>query len=201
MNLVTFNYEDFCNRANKLGYMKVLNVRNTLSTAGVWLGGGAIRRSLLDMPQDSDYDFFFKDENSFLVWQNSMPPTMKITKETAHHIQYEGVLFEDADPVVIQGIYFKFYQTPKDVIDSFDFTITQFVLDGDTLITTAEALWDTANKRLAINKITYPVATMRRLLKYTKQGFYACNGCLQDVIKKSVENPEAMEQLDIEYVD
>ncbi|MFP3367631.1 hypothetical protein R0J93_28775, partial [Pseudoalteromonas sp. SIMBA_148] len=60
---------------------------------------------------------------------------------------------------------------------------------------------DLGRRKLAIHKITYPVATMRRMLKYTTQGFTACAGCMQQIIKDTATSPEAMSQLDIEYVD
>jgi len=65
----------------------------------------------------------------------------------------------------------------------------------------AEVVESLGRRKLAVHKISYPVATMRRLLKYTKQGFTACAGCLQSILKETASSPEAMSQLDIEYVD
>lgn len=104
-------------------------------------------------------------------------------------------------PIDVQAIRFRFYESAEQVIDSFDYTVTMFVLDDNDLVTTPYALWDLGRRKLAVHRITYPVATMRRLLKYTKQGFTACAGCLQSILKQTADSPEAMGQLDIEYVD
>jgi hypothetical protein len=62
-------------------------------------------------------------------------------------------------------------------------------------------LWDLGRKRLAIHKVTYPVATMRRMIKYTRQGFNACAGCMATLLRETATSPEAMASLDIAYVD
>jgi len=62
-------------------------------------------------------------------------------------------------------------------------------------------LWDLGRKRLAINRITYPVSTMRRMLKYSKQGFFACGGCMATILQETILSPELHTQLDITYLD
>jgi len=165
-----------------------------------YLAGGAIRRVLLKQPLDSDFDFFFSDESHLKSWQDQLKGFTK-ERETAHHIQYKGFVEGSDLPVVIQAIKFKYYSSPEEVIDSFDFTITQFCLHGGYLHTTPEALWDAGRKKLVLHKMTYPVATMRRLLKYSNQGFTACSGCMSSLYQSTINNPETWEHLDIEYVD
>lgn len=41
---------------------------------------------------------------------------------------------------------------------------------------------------------------MRRLIKYTKQGFYACNGTMSTFLEKVIENPSMLETR-FQYVD
>jgi len=69
-----------------------------------------------------------------------------------------------------------------DLLDKFDFTICQLAYDGETVTVGKFTLWDIARKRLAVHKITHHVSSLRRLLKYTSQGYYACTGCLTDIL-------------------
>lgn len=169
--------------------------------SGAWIAGGALRRTLIKAPLDSDFDFFFRSEEALAEWESKLPETMKLVAETQHHKQWRGSLPDVPQVVDVQAIRFRFYETAQDVIDSFDYTITQFVLDGEDLVTTPEALWDLGRRRLAIHKVTYPVATMRRMLKYTKQGFTACAGCMKALLTAPINNPNLLDQLDVHYVD
>lgn len=169
--------------------------------AGAWLAGGAIRRTLIGHAMDSDFDFFFASADALKAWEGRLPYSLKLVRETEHHKHYRGTIEGSELPIDVQAIRFKFYETAEQVIDSFDYTVTMFCLDGTSLVTTPYALWDLGRKRLAVHRITYPVATMRRLLKYTKQGFTACSGCLQSILTETVASPEAMGQLDITYID
>lgn len=218
--LIKTNFADFCKRfdANSQPVLDVLyqhvpptypeSITTSLlgslkkkESVEVFIGGGAVRRTLLKQPLDSDFDFFFNSEYTrTFVEENS---TLKKTRETMHHTQFEGKMQVDGEErdVKIQNIFFQYYNSPEELIDSFDYTLCQFAVDlSGNLYTTPEALWDVARKRLAIHKITYPVSSLRRMLKYTNQGFTACSGCLQDFIQKSAAlvDDNAME---IEYVD
>jgi hypothetical protein len=192
-------FVEFCERSavSTDDLFRVLNVVKR----DAWCAGGAIRRTLIKQPLDSDFDFFFRDADHLATWEAGLPSTLSLVRETEHHKHWRGTVGDSALPVDIQAIRFRFYPTAEAVIDSFDYTITQFALDGDTLVTTPEALWDLGRKKLAIHKVTYPVATMRRMLKYTRQGFTACNGCISTLLRETAQSPEALAALDIAYVD
>lgn len=169
---------------------------------GPWLGGGALRRTLAKMPLESDFDFFFRDADQLEAFSASLEKVgLTKTRETAHHVQFSGYLAAATREVIIQCIRFRYYETAEQVIDSFDFTICQFAFDGERITCGEFALWDLGRKRLAIHKLTYPVSTMRRLIKYTKQGFTACGGCLATILRETSASPELLGQLDIQYVD
>ncbi|MNV76271.1 hypothetical protein D3C71_1696100 [compost metagenome] len=93
-----------------------------------------------------------------------------------------------------------YYDSAETLLDSFDFTITQLAYDGTDLIFGKYTLWDLTRKRLALHKLTYGVATTRRLIKYTNQGFTACAGVLQSILEAVVANPDVI-QSDVKYVD
>ena len=199
MSSLRFAFPDFCARSDCAtdDLMRVMNaVRQD-----AWCAGGAIRRTLMKMPLDSDYDFFFRSPVHLAEWESKLPKTLALVRETEHHKHWRGVVQGSELPVDIQAIRFRFYESAEAVIDSFDYTITQFAFDGEFLITTPYALWDLGRKKLAIHKVTYPVATMRRMLKYTRQGFTACSGCMAQLLRDTTSSPEAMGFLDLQYVD
>lgn len=204
MTFVRFNFQDFCDRSGSKtdDLMRIIGALNgNPFGANAWCAGGAIRRTLIGQSLDSDFDFFFRSEQHMTEWEAFLPSTMRLVRETQHHKHWRGTVEGSDLPIDVQAIKFKYYARAEDVIDSFDYTITMFCLDGNQLVTTPYALWDLGRKKLAIHRITYPVATMRRLLKYGRQGFNACAGCLSSILRETAQSPEAMGQLDIEYVD
>lgn len=194
------NLEDFCNRSGA-DFGEIQRVWSATKHENVWLGGGAVRRTLSKQPLDSDFDYFFKDEPTMKSWEASLPGSISKVRETKHHTEYRGVISGSELPVTLQAIRFAYYNGPTEAIDSFDYTISQFATDGHSLWTTPEALWDLGRKRLALHKVTYPVATMRRMLKYSNQGFTACGGCMTQLYQMTMYNPDALAQMDITYVD
>ncbi len=57
---------------------------------------------------------------------------------------------------------------------------------------------DIRNKKMRVHRITYPLSTMRRVIKYAKKGFYACKGtlvatseALTDAMRRGDENTVA----------
>lgn len=202
----SFNFENFWNRSHKKAFTEsdiarvIASFPIQCTTEGPWLAGGSLRRAISGNNLESDFDFFFKDELQFKTFEVNLELGYVKVKETDHHVQYRGysdVLERNID---IQLIKFQYYNTAQEVLDSFDYTICQVVFDGVDLHVGEYTLWDIANKRLAINKITFPLSTLRRLLKYTNQGYTACSGCLNSILQLTVENPHLLSN-NTEYVD
>lgn len=203
----TFNATDFFPRAvgkdwSETPLFKILENLPPVSTEGPWLGGGAIRRTIMGASPDSDFDFFFTGEDQFSLFTVALAGKgYKLKRETEHHQQWEGYC-EVAERVIeVQCIRFQYYGSKAQVLDSFDFTICQFVYDGTEIAASDYALWDLGRKRLAINKITYPLSSMRRLLKYARQGFTACDGCLSTLATAIADNPALADTMHVKYVD
>lgn len=202
MTGISYKFKEFCDRSG-CDSSEVERVWSALRVPGhmMWLGGGAIRRTLIKQPLDSDFDFFFNSvESKDAFLKHCEAKGLRKVKETKHHTQFEGIIEGSDIPIVVQAIHFM-YGDARVWIDNFDYTISQFMYDGEYMYTTSYALWDLGRKKLALNKVTYPVATMRRMLKYTNQGFTACAGCMADLYKLTIESDTAMGELDIEYVD
>lgn len=179
---------------------KVLAGLPALSATGPWLAGGSLRRTLLRQEPDSDFDFFFHDAEQLTAFSSALERAgMEKLRETEHHLHYRGRVGDSAMPIDVQCIRFAFYADADAVINSFDFTICQFAFDGATLTHGEYALWDLGRKRLAVHQITFPVSSMRRVLKYATQGFKACNGCLAALLRATADNPSL--NTEIAYVD
>lgn len=202
-----FNLEQFLARStdkpfNETELCKVLGELPSCGPQGPWLAGGALRRTLLGGIPDSDFDFFFRDADQLKAFILKLEARgMEKVRETEHHVHYRGRLGDSGLPRDIQCIRFAFYPSAEAVVDSFDFTICQFAYDGQMLTCGDYALFDLGRKRLAVNRITYPVSSMRRMLKYARQGFMACNGALSEILKQTAQSPEILANLNIFYVD
>lgn len=203
----TFDLREFLARStdaefDELTLGAVLAGLPSLSDKGPWLAGGALRRTLLAQEPESDFDFFFANADQLTAFTAELEKMGFVkAKETAHHLHYKGQIGGKGVERDIQCIRFKFYENAASVIDSFDFTVCMFAFDGSVLTCGDTALWDLGRKRLAVHKISYPVASVRRLLKYTRQGFHACKGCLATLLRQTASSDELRAQLDIEYVD
>lgn len=179
---------------------------------GVWVAGGAIRRILQKKPIDTDIDFFFSSEDKRDEFEQYLITTLgedveKISSNN-HQTTYKLTITEHDDlsedffekDYKIQLVHMNYYKDVEECLDSFDFTITQFAYDGTHLYCGEYSLWDLANNKLVIHKLTYGLSSFRRVIKYTKQGYNACSGMLTDFLNKIAANPDLI-QSDIEYVD
>lgn len=199
MTTLRFNFAEFCERSD-LPTADLMRVVNAIR-GDAWIAGGAVRRTLIRQALDSDFDFFFRSADHLSEWEKTLPSTLSLVRETEHHKHWRGTIDGSSLPIDVQAIRFRFYPSAEEVIGSFDYTITQFALDKDELVTTPESLWDLGRKKLAIHKVTYPVATMRRMLKYTRQGFTACGGCMATLLRDTATSPEIMARIGLQYVD
>jgi hypothetical protein len=73
------------------------------------------------------------------------------------------------------------YEDASHVIDSFDFTISQFAFTNNSFVYNGEAMMDLARKRLVLHRMQFPASTLRRLIKYASKGYYACPGSLINI--------------------
>jgi len=170
---------------------------------GRWIAGGAIRDTLQGLPITSDIDYFVrnKEEKERFIQEMSIEHLRaeKIS-ENDHNITWMVPIPKRDEKIKVQLIIINYYETLEDVLDTFDFTITQFGYDGTTLVCGEYSLWDLARRRLAIHKVTYGVSTVRRMMKYMQKGFTACGGCISTLLLEISSNPSKIEA-DIQYID
>ena len=67
----------------------------------------------------------------------------------------------------------------KDLIDSFDITACCAAYDGSNFEVNQRFVFDNLNKILNLNKVEYPLATMKRIVKYTEKGFKLQNDAVE----------------------
>jgi hypothetical protein len=201
------NFNLFCSQRNlpikNLERFSTVLKQILATNTSCFIMGGAIRRILLgEEGIKSDVDLFFTSDADFgkaLQTFHNNKDIFKFEKETNNHVCF--IWLEQNVPVQLIKIIPKQDCNVEDILNEFDYTICQFAVNYknlDVLYSGDSSLFDLGRKRLVINNITYPVASLRRLIKYSKQGFYACQGCLQHFL-------ESTKELDlnnvIEYID
>lgn len=205
----TFNFDQFFARSSDVipgdhALFRALDRLPPLREGGPWLAGGALRRTIMRTPLESDFDFFFASQEQFeafvegvkgrggwLVSQNEHNATLRMPSVAPKPTGQDE--FSDYEPeLLIQAIKTSWFASLEAVLDSFDFTLCQFGYDGRRLVCGDYALWDVGRRRIVPHRITFATASMRRLLKYTNQGFTACAGSLSDFLQKVVTEPEVI---------
>lgn len=102
----------------------------------------------------------------------------------------------------VQLIKLAWYADAEAVIDSFDLTVAQVALDVKTCEIVANPLSyiDIARKRLVLHRMQFPSSTLRRIIKYSSKGYYACPGALNNIVEEIAKNIEK-ENGEFVYID
>ena len=212
-----FLFSDFFTRSSDVlpedhDLFKALTRLPKLTAAGPWLAGGALRRALMRAPLTSDYDFFFASQEQYDAFCGSVKAQGGWqTRANAHNMTFrlpsvgpepvgENEFSAYLPEIEVQAIKTQWFSSLEAVLDSFDFTICQFGFDGAKLMCGDYSLWDLGRKRLVPHRLTFGTASMRRMLKYTNQGFTICAGGLTDILSQVAEHPEII-QAETLYLD
>jgi hypothetical protein len=161
-------------------------------TMGPWVAGGFCTR-LLDGRETtgSDFDMFFKTENQFIRIRDEL---IGVYNFTITKTQQNSIMMEK-DGIEINLVTLEYFDTLADVFNFFDLTISQCALVTEGLgnyrmVTTPLTLRDIVSKKLVINNIHHPVATMKRILKYSNQRYELCTGGVIHFLTAVALNPE-----------
>ena len=176
----------------------------SVSRHGPWLAGDAIRRTILGQElSKSDFDFFFRDAEqmeAFCEDLRDLCEEVVLMSENDKNRTFLVKSIEGKPTLKVQAIFVKYYSDPEELLESFDFTLCQLVYDGYNLLCGDYALWDIGRKRLIPHKITFGVSSLRRMIKYTKQGFAVCSGGLADILNQVVATPDVINS-EVKYID
>jgi hypothetical protein len=189
-----------------------------LANPSAFLCGGALTAWIGGYPA-SDWDFFFPDLNAaetfhhrllkegFVLWSyqgvaEADPifqaigagelPISGIVREVIVNEEIRALTYRKPHEkgfdyvqivLLIQG------ETVQDVIDTFDFTISMLGTDGTWLYFNEYTWTDLLRKRLRVHHIHHGISTMRRMVKYSRRGFYACVGTMREIAEGVVNSP------------
>lgn len=166
---------------------------------GPWLVGGAVRRLLTEEKQSSDFDLGFPSQVALDQYKARLLSLgFKEHVEKPEHVELHGTV--NGKPATVQLLRVTFGPTPEAVIDAFDFTICQLAYDGADLVCGPFTLWDLGRRKLAIHRVTYAAATVRRMLKYAKQGYTFCQGTVVSILEVVAKEPGVI-HAEVTYVD
>ena len=156
-----------------------------------WIAGGAVRDFFSRMPAESDIDVFFPDAASLAN------VTERLKQDEASRLLYEnaatiGFLRKGKH---IQLVRRHFFAGPQETIAEFDFTVCCCAVSLDGVFVHEHFFDDLAGRRLAINRLPFPLSTLERLQRYVAKGFLACNGTLLELTRGlqavDLQNPAA----------
>jgi len=159
-----------------------------------WIAGGSIRDYFQKGYCKNDIDFFCQDRKAMadlVKWlrNNRQFKHYLITKNAIKGCVTIGEKRIDVDVVK------KEFQNATSTIEKFDFTVCCFAVSADNFYFHQSAPFDLLRKRLVINELPHPVDTLKRLNKYIKKGFSACNGTLMTLAKSLAEQDPSDESI------
>jgi hypothetical protein len=164
---------------------------------GPWLAGGSIRRLFDGTDSESDFDIFFANVDQLNAFRACLGEA-NVLYENEHNVSLV-VSIEGSKPFKIQLIKF-YFSTPEAVLDWFDYTNCQFLTDGNTLMVGEYTLYDIGCKKLRLHNIHHAASTVRRMLKYARQGYTICDGTINGILTAVSQRPEIINEK-VKYID
>ena len=159
-------------------FVYVVDVKGSMN---VVIAGGAIRDSLFG-DEYSDIDIFGLTKEGLDLFVK-----LNLSKSQGYKMVYfnENLRTYRKGKIKVQIIY-REYEKLTDIIDSFDFTVCQFMYDGDKVICNPSGLLDVYHRRIVINHLEplFVFDSLRRVQKYIQKGYTICNGGMKDILDK-----------------
>lgn len=153
----------------------------------VWAGGSF--RHLFDKEEKiNDFDLFFVGDKPDEQLANARKYFASKYRGGRFILTYEcpeNKLFsykDNSSGIKIQLIDDAKYNSTEDVLNSFDFNCCRFAIQNNEFYYNKQGIKDIRKKELSLFDLSYPVATINRLIKYKKYG-YSTNNCLKDIVK------------------
>lgn len=165
---------------------------------GMWIAGGAVRRTIAGERLTADIDVFFRDAHKFDLFTKLIvkDPSTVIMAERQHLIQYRFTV--KREHYVIQAIRRGYFAGIPELLSDFDFTICQFAFDGVHVYCGLASEFDLRAKQLHVVNPHTPVSTLRRIGKYRQQGFRMADDEARRFLKMVVAAPASIDAPTIE---
>lgn len=148
--------------------------------ADFWIAGGALT-SFMSKDKIKDIDCFVSSRHNAckLVLELRRKFEFKhylITKEAI-----KGTAVVNGGRLAIDVVK-RSFDSPKETIEGFDFTVCCMSVDRENLYYHKNVAFDILRKKLVVNNLPFPVSSVRRMNKYIKKGYSACNGTIMEVL-------------------
>jgi len=148
-------------------------------------GGAALAWYQNQAVGHKDIDIWCRDQNSQMALSRHMADLNFRKSYDSDNAETYDIFLKDKRNYRIQIIKNKPYQTVKELIDSFDITVSQIATDGNTWWVGDDFIRDFTAKRLVLTKIHK--TSIKRMIKYWIYGFQPNDHTLQMIIN----NPDA----------
>ncbi len=152
---------------------------------GPWLAGGSILRWWNEEPE-ADYDIFFYDGAQLNKAQEDLFNSNYYQVSASDYAD----TWENDEGNIIQVCYERWYDTPQEVIDSFDFVLCMWLCGSNRILTSSETIHDSKLKFINIENIRYPGRILERLFKYSQRGYKFHNAEFYRIARKIRDNPD-----------
>lgn len=181
-------------------YTRVLQLKRFLEGHNGYIAGGCFK-NIFNGENYKDIDIFFRNnpdyEQALIVYQNNKDfiPAYQTEKVTAFREKNTGITVE---------LIFSFLMNPKNMLDTFDFTITKACLLSNDDCRKEERDFEFIYhpkffehlflKRIVIDSdiLAMPLSTFNRSFKYIKYGYSLCRESklkiVNDILNLSKEN-------------
>lgn len=143
-------------------------------THGPWLAGGVLRKLYTgQFVGESDWDIWFRNSYQF---NHACGLIDKIANASVIFKSNNAVTFQYVNNnqiYTIQLICKKFYNTPQEIINNFDFTVCQLVSDGNKILFGDQTITDLRSNtlRLTDDNFIFRENIINRIVKYTIYGY------------------------------
>ncbi|GAB6989609.1 hypothetical protein [Paenibacillus pini] len=157
---------------NKL-YAYLEEIKDSLIKHKAFIAGGTIT-SLLNGSDINDLDIYFRNEESLIDflkehWKDDNSYVTGLTKKSV-------LMISGKEPKIrnVQLIHFKYFNTPDEIFETFDFTACMGAYDFSTeqFVLHQQFLKHNSQRILKFNKNTaFPIVSLLRVQKYNGKGY------------------------------
>ena len=153
-------------------HTNTVDLTSMLKERNCFVAGGALR-SIFTGEEINDLDVYFRDFESFkrtiLDMENDAGYCRSYTDKSVLF-----TLIRDNIVYNVQFIFFKFFDNPEEIFDTFDFTNCMALYDFKTneIIAKEEFFLHNMQRRLVVNvETSYPILSALRVKKYTDRKY------------------------------
>lgn len=146
---------------------KFLN-RFKLIQNGCYLAGGSLRTLMIGYDDIQDYDLYFRDEDALTRTKRSL---LSAGFKKIFACPQNKLFTYKLNDFKVQCICEFYYPDIETILNDFDLAACMAGFDGKYVIVHPQFVKDLYTMRLTLVNLTYPIATLNRILKYRDKGF------------------------------